>query len=156
MTSLFVVTILYQPLMLKKHRIIFTSVKLCSKLCIILRSIATTTLPISRPYGLKIVRKSYRKSNKYLMILCLIFEWFWGAERRPILLAQRAIHVTASYSPTGHYTLRSNLFHMEIGDGLEAIEEVAGRHALFASELKIEDFEPLVGGRHEETGLLNE
>ena len=44
---------------------------------------------------------------------------------------------------------------MEIGDGLEAIEEVAGRHALFASELEIKDFEPLVGGCNIEMGLLN-
>ena len=60
------------------------------------------------------------------------------------------------YSPQGPYTLRSSLFHMETGDGLEAIEEVAGGHALLTSELEIEDFEPFVGGCDEETGLLNE
>ena len=60
------------------------------------------------------------------------------------------------YSPKEHYTLRSSLFHMEIGDGLEAIEEVAGGHALLTSELKIEDFKPLVSCCNEETGLLNE
>lgn len=45
---------------------------------------------------------------------------------------------------------------MEIGDGLEAIEEIAGGHALFAGKLEIENFEPFVGGCDEETGLLNE
>lgn len=45
---------------------------------------------------------------------------------------------------------------MVVGDGLEAIEEVAGWHALLASELEVEYFEPFVGGCDEEAGLLNE
>ncbi len=45
---------------------------------------------------------------------------------------------------------------MVVGDGLEAIEEVAGRHSLLAGELEIENFDPLVGGCDEETGFFHE
>ena len=59
-------------------------------------------------------------------------------------------------SPKGFLTLQRSLFHVVAGDGLEAIEEVAGGHARLTSELEIKDLEPLVGGCDEETGFFHE
>lgn len=50
---------------------------------------------------------------------------------------------------------RKGLLQQEVLGVLEAVEEVAGCHALLAGRLELQNFEPLVGGGNEEATVFD-